>query len=164
MVKLTKRIGSVVLRLAALCASLGAVVTMVTSHQRASFFAVSLEAKYTDMPSFKYFVIANAVVSVYSFMVLFLPKESLLWKFAVVMDLVSSMLLTSSLSAALAVAEVGKRGNANAGWLPICGQVAKFCGQITGALVAGFVALILYLLLLIFSLHSVLDPFLLQKP
>lgn len=37
----------------------------------------------------RYFVIANAVVSVYSFLVLFLPEESLLWKFVVVLDLVT---------------------------------------------------------------------------
>lgn len=36
----------------------------------------------------RYFVIANVIVSVYSFLVLFLPKESLLWKFVVVLDLV----------------------------------------------------------------------------
>lgn len=36
----------------------------------------------------RYFVIANAIVTVYSFLVLFLPKESLLWKFVVVLDLV----------------------------------------------------------------------------
>lgn len=74
-----------------------------------------------------------------------------------------TMLLTSSLSAAVAVAQVGKRGNANAGWLPICGQVPRFCDQITGALIAGLVALILYVFLLIFSIHSVVDPFLLRK-
>ncbi|XP_010422453.1 PREDICTED: CASP-like protein 1C1 [Camelina sativa] len=163
MVKLTKRIGGLVLRLAAFGAALAALIVMVTSRERASFFAVSLEAKYTDMAAFKYFVIANAVVSVYSFLVLFLPKESLLWKFVVVLDLVMTMLLTSSLSAALAVAQVGKKGNANAGWLPICGQVPKFCDQVTGALIAGFVALVLYVLLLLYSLHSVVDPFLLQK-
>jgi len=41
----------------------------------------------------RYFVIANAVVSVYSFLVLFLPKESLLWKFVVVLDLVPIFIL-----------------------------------------------------------------------
>ncbi|KAG5375034.1 hypothetical protein IGI04_039630, partial [Brassica rapa subsp. trilocularis] len=103
-----------------------------------------------------YFVIANAIVSVYSFLVLFLPKESLLWKFVVVLDLfflvngkltvkMVTMLLTSSLLAAVAVAQVGKRGNTNAGWLPICGQVPR-CDQITGALIADLVALILYVL------------------
>jgi uncharacterized protein (TIGR01569 family) len=68
------------------------------------------------------------------------------------------MLLTSSVSAALAVAHVGKKGNSHAGWLPICGQVPKFCNQVTGALIAGLIAAIIYLLLFIFSVHSVLTP------
>ncbi|CAN7138755.1 unnamed protein product [Brassica rapa subsp. narinosa] len=174
MVKVTQRLGGLVLRFAAFCAALGAVIAMVTSRERSSFFVLSLVAKYSDLAAFKYFVIANAIVSVYSFLVLFLPKESLLWKFVVVLDLfflvngkltvkMVTMLLTSSLSAAVAVAQVGKRGNANAGWLPICGQVPRFCDQITGALIAGLVALILYVFLLIFSIHSVVDPFLLRK-
>lgn len=54
MVKLTKRIGGFVLRLAAFGAALAALIVMVTSRERASFFAVSLEAKYTDMAAFKY--------------------------------------------------------------------------------------------------------------
>ncbi|KAL0865651.1 hypothetical protein Bca101_044769 [Brassica carinata] len=162
MVKVTQRLGGLVLRFAAFCAALGAVIAMVTSRERSSFFVLSLVAKYSDLAAFKYFVIANAIVSVYSFLVLFLPKEIFLVNAKLTAKMVT-MLLTSSLSAAVAVAQVGKRGNANAGWLPICGQVPRFCDQITGALIAGLVALILYVFLLIFSIHSVVDPFLLRK-
>ncbi|CAN6883280.1 unnamed protein product [Brassica oleracea var. botrytis] len=87
MVKVTQRLGGLVLRFAAFCAALGAVIAMVTSRERSSFFVLSLVAKYSDLAAFKYFVIANVIVSVYSFLVLFLPKESLLWKFVVVLDL-----------------------------------------------------------------------------
>lgn len=73
------------------------------------------------------------------------------------------MLLSSSISAAFAVAQVGKNGNSYAGWLPICGQVPKYCDQVKGALIAGFIGLILYALLLLYAIHSVLDPLLLQK-
>lgn len=67
-------------------------------------------------------------------------------------------LLTSSISAALAIAHVGKKGNSHAGWLPICGQVPKFCDHVTGALVAAFVAAIIYLVLLLYTLLAVLSP------
>ena len=70
------------------------------------------------------------------------------------------MLLSSSISAALAIADVGKKGNNHAGWLPICGQVPKFCDHITGSLIAGFVAAILYFVLVLYSLYTVLDPLL----
>ena len=63
-------------------------------------------------------------------------------------------LLSSSVSAAMAIAHVGKKGNSQAGWLPICGQVRKFCNQVTGALIAGFIAAIIYLVLLLYTLHT----------
>ena len=69
-----------------------------------------------------------------------------------------TLLLTSSISAAMAIADVGKKGNSHAGWLPICGQVPKFCDHVTGALVAGFSAAVLYFLLLLYSMHTLLDP------
>ncbi|KAJ6859291.1 hypothetical protein NC652_041567 [Populus alba x Populus x berolinensis] len=70
------------------------------------------------------------------------------------------MLLVSSISAALAVAQVGKNGNSRAGWLPVCGQVTKYCNQVTGALVAGLIALITYIILLLHSIYTFLNPLL----
>lgn len=69
-----------------------------------------------------------------------------------------TILLTSSVSAALAIAHVGKKGNSHAGWLPICGQVPKFCNQVTGSLIAAFIAAIVYLVLILYSLRTVLSP------
>lgn len=66
-------------------------------------------------------------------------------------------MLVSAISAALGVAQVGKKGNAHAGWLPICDQVPKFCDRLTGALIAGFVAPILYLLLVLLSIHNLIN-------
>jgi len=76
---------------------------------------------------------------------------------------VLTMLLISSISAALAIAQVAKNGNNYAAWLPICGSVPKFCNHMTGALVASFIGVIIYLILLLHSIHSVLDPLLLRK-
>ncbi|KAF3444131.1 hypothetical protein FNV43_RR13821 [Rhamnella rubrinervis] len=159
----TTRLCMIMLRLMAFGATLSAAIVMATSHEKASFLTLSFEAKYSHSPAFKYFVIANAIVSVYSFLVLFLPSESLLWRLVVVLDMVFSMLLTSSVSAALAVALVGKDGNSYAGWLPICGQVPKYCDQVKGALIVGFIGLILYILLLLLSIHTVVYPLLFQK-
>uniref|UniRef100_A0A6N2L8U4 CASP-like protein n=1 Tax=Salix viminalis TaxID=40686 RepID=A0A6N2L8U4_SALVM len=113
---------------------------MATSHEKGTFFAVSYEAKYTDTPAFKYFVIAYAIVTVYGFLVLFLPPGSPIWRLVLALDL------------------VGKNGNPRAAWLPVCGQVAKFCNQVTGALVAGFIALITYIILLLYSVYNLLNP------
>lgn len=77
---------------------------------------------------------------------------------------VVALLLTSSMSAALAIAQVGKKGNTHAGWLPICGQVHKFCNHVTGALVAGIIAAALYFLLILYTLYTVLNPLFVVKP
>lgn len=53
MVKLTQRLGGLVLRFAAFCAALGAVIAMITSRERSSFFVLSLVAKYSDLAAFK---------------------------------------------------------------------------------------------------------------
>ncbi|XP_019450754.1 PREDICTED: CASP-like protein 1C1 [Lupinus angustifolius] len=159
----TRRICLLLLRFLAFASTLSAVIVMATSHQRISFLTISFETRYTNSPAFKYFVISNSVVTVYGFLVLLLPEESLLWRLVVAMDLVFTMLLISSISAALAIAEVGKNGNNYAAWVPICGSVPKFCNQVTGALIAGFISVITYMILLLHSLHTVLDPLLLKK-
>ncbi|TYI12103.1 hypothetical protein ES332_A09G253400v1 [Gossypium tomentosum] len=126
----TKRIFTFLLRFIAFCTTLSAVIIMVSSRQRATVLVFSFEAKYSDTPAFKYFVIVNAIVSIYGFLVLFLPSKSLLWRLVVALDAVFTILLTSSISAALAIAYVGEKGNPIAGWLPICDQVTKYCNQV----------------------------------
>lgn len=69
-----------------------------------------------------------------------------------------TVLLASSISAALAIANVGKKGNTHAGWLPVCGQVPKFCDHATGALIAGFSAAVLHFVLLLCSIHVIFYP------
>ncbi|EOX99424.1 hypothetical protein QUC31_014658 [Theobroma cacao] len=159
----TKRICTFLLRLIAFGTTLSAAIIMASSRERTTVLTLSFEAKYSDAPAFKYFVIANAIVSIYGFLLLFLPSESLLWRLVVALDVVFTMLLTSSISAALAIAYVGKKGNPNAGWLPICDQVTKYCNQVKGALVVGFISVIIYMLLLLYSIHRVLNPLLVEK-
>ncbi|XP_052178640.1 CASP-like protein 1C3 [Diospyros lotus] len=152
----TRRICTSLLRLLAVGSTAAAAIVMATSREKASVFAFTFEAKYSHTPAFKYFLIANVIGCVYSFLVILLPAEGPSWRFVVALDAVITMLLTSSISAALAVAEVGKKGNSYAGWLPICGQVEKYCHHVAGALAAGFAAVILYMLLLIYSIQAAL--------
>lgn len=70
------------------------------------------------------------------------------------MDVVVAMMLSSSISAALAIAYVAKKGESHAGWLPICGQVPKFCDETMGSLAAGFVAALLYMILVLCCIRS----------
>ncbi|XP_074369218.1 CASP-like protein 1C3 [Apium graveolens] len=143
-------------RLLALIATFLAAVITATSHQKANILNISFEAKYSDSPALKYFAIANIVASIYGLLVLFLPLENSFWRYIVVPDIVVMMLLSTSVSAALAIAHVGKKGNYNAGWLPICGQFHKYCDQVTAGLAAGFTGIFLYLLLVSYSFYSLL--------
>ena len=68
---------------------------------------------------------------------------------------VATVLLASSISAALAIAQVCKKGSTHAGWLPVCGQVPHFCDQVTVALIAGFAAALIYFVILLCSLYAV---------
>ncbi|KAK9150109.1 hypothetical protein Syun_008418 [Stephania yunnanensis] len=160
MAKFTKRVFTILLRLLALAATLSATIVMITSHETSSLLNFSLDVTYSDTPAFKYFMIVNAAVSVYSLLILFLPPKSQLWRLIVALDVIIAMVLISGNSAALAVAYVGKKGNSSAGWLPICGQFPKFCNQVTGALVAGFIGALVYLVLILNSIHDALNPLL----
>nr|DAD22900.1 TPA_asm: hypothetical protein HUJ06_024363 [Nelumbo nucifera] len=132
------------LRFIAFAGTLSAVIVMVTSKEENYFYGVELEAKYTHSPALTYFVIANSIGAVYGFLLLFLPPASMLWRFVVAVDVVVVLLLSSSFSAAMAIAYVGKEGNYYAGWLPVCDQISDFCHHVTGALTAAFVALVIY--------------------
>ncbi|KAJ7968555.1 CASP-like protein [Quillaja saponaria] len=160
----TKRILPLLLRLLALGANIAGIIVMVTSQDSTKVLNLTFNAKYSNTPAFKYFVIAEAIASGYSLIVLFIPSETMLWHFVVILDVVMAMLLTSSISAALAIAQVGKKGNSHAGWLPICGQVPKFCDHVTGALIAGIAAAVIYLLLVLYCFFYVLKPFSVVKP
>ncbi|XP_030442578.1 CASP-like protein 1C2 [Syzygium oleosum] len=151
---MTKAKISLVLRLLALGSTAAAIAIMVTSHETAKVLNLSFEAKYHNTPAFVYFVVAEAIAGGYSLVSLLLSCKTLVGRFVMMTDVVIAMLLSSSISAAVAIGQVGKNGNGHAGWLPICGQVPKFCDQVTGALIAGFVAAAIYLVLLLCSLHS----------
>ncbi|KAG7962298.1 hypothetical protein I3843_09G059800 [Carya illinoinensis] len=124
---------------------------MAISHDSTEVLNVVIKAKYSYESAFKYFLIAEAIG--YSLIVLFVSsKSSSLWRLVVILDV--------NFSAALAIAHVGKKGNSHAGWLPICGQVPKFCDHATGALISGCIAVIIYLVLLLYTFMacSVLGP------
>ncbi|XP_071738934.1 CASP-like protein 1C2 [Rutidosis leptorrhynchoides] len=146
----------VFLRLVALVATFVAIIVMVTSHDSAKVLGMTFQAKYNNSPTLKYFVIVSIITTVYSLLALFVPPKKLR-RHVLVLDMIVMSFLISSFSAAVGVGQLGKQGNTHAGWLPICDQVPKFCHHVTISLVAGFVAVIVYFLLLLYSLNNVLN-------
>ncbi|KAI3964634.1 hypothetical protein MKX01_020451 [Papaver californicum] len=160
------------LRFIAFSSTLSAAIVMATSHEKATVLNISFEAKYSNTP-FKFFFIGNAIGCVYSLLVLFIPFGGYsLGRVILALDTVILPLIikttasyycynaTSCVSAAVAIAYMGKKGNSHAGWLPICGQVTVICDHVTGALIAGFIGVIIYLLLLLS--HSI-NPLLFRR-
>ncbi|MBA0565604.1 hypothetical protein Golob_010470 [Gossypium lobatum] len=158
MAKTKRIIITILLRLLAFGATLSATVVMVTSHESAKVMNIKFSAKYSNSPTFKFYVTAEAIATGYGLIVLFLSSRRSVDRLIVILDVVIALILTSSISAALAVAQIGKKGDSHAGWLPVCNQVPKFCDHVTGALIAGLVAAIAYLVLNLYSLHVFLTP------
>ncbi|KAB5534003.1 hypothetical protein DKX38_017089 [Salix brachista] len=155
MAKINK-IFSNILRLLAVAATVVAIVFMVTSHDSAQVLNLTFTVKYSYTPAFKFFVIGEAIAGGYTVISILLSFKTLFWRLIVILDMVATVLLASSISAALAIAQVGKKGSTHAGWLPVCGQVPHFCDQVTVALLAGFAAAVIYFVILLCSLYAVL--------
>ncbi|RDY13410.1 CASP-like protein 1C3, partial [Mucuna pruriens] len=146
----TKRVLTLFLRFLAIGATIAAVIVMVTSHDSTEVLNLTFTAKYSNDQAFKSH---SMWIQPYSPLHMF-AKFTL----AFGSDPRCAMLLSSSVSAALAIGHVGKKGNIHAGWLPICGQVPKFCDHVSGALVAGLAAAIIYFILIFSSLYSAQNP------
>ncbi|CAA0825110.1 CASP-like protein 1C1 [Striga hermonthica] len=103
-----------VLRLIALGATVSAALIMVTSRDTAQVLNVKFEANYTNSPTFKYFVLINAIASVYTFILLFFPLKTSYRHLILALDLIMTLLLDSSISSCIAIGQVGKKGNSHA--------------------------------------------------
>ncbi|KAI4304367.1 hypothetical protein MLD38_039888 [Melastoma candidum] len=145
---------SLVLRLLALVSTAVAVAIMLKSHDSTLVLGITFDAKYSHSPALQYFVIAEGIGGIYSLVSLLLSRWTSSRHFVYLMDVVVAMLLSSSVSAALAIAYVGKKGESHAGWLPICKQVPRFCNEATGSLAAGFLAALLYMVLVLCCIRS----------
>ncbi|KAL6627044.1 hypothetical protein ACP70R_030770 [Stipagrostis hirtigluma subsp. patula] len=149
------RVVAVVLRVATAAAAVAAAVVMGTSHETTNVFGLQIEAKFQHMPSLVFFVVANAVAGAFSLLALAVPPASPAAKFVLMADVMVAMLLTGAVAAAGAMSDLGKNGNSHAGWLPICGFVQTFCDYVRGALIAGFIAVALSFLALMYSIYTV---------
>ncbi|XP_039059067.1 casparian strip membrane protein 1-like [Hibiscus syriacus] len=132
-------------RLAAIIAA----ATMGTSNETAPFLCrfFHVQASYDDLPTFRFLVIAIAILSCYLvlslrfsvvtiFETLFdaLPRIILF-----ILDIAVSSLGTTSAAMAAAIVYLTHSGNPDTNWLSICQQFGDFCRKVSGAVVASFV-------------------------
>ncbi|XP_074560076.1 CASP-like protein 1B1 [Curcuma longa] len=114
----------------------------------------SFTAAFQQTPAFVYFVLANALASLYNLLVMLLRpclKNRGRQVLVHLLDMVVFALVVTGAAAAASMAELGKNGNKYARWNPICDRFEAFCIRGGAALVAAFIGAVLLLLMNAFS-------------
>nr|AFK45120.1 unknown [Medicago truncatula] len=149
-----------ILRIFAAMSTLGSALSMGTAKQTMPFVTrfVRFKVSFHDLPTFLFFVTANSIACGYLALSLVLSffhivrtisvKSRILLVF---LDTVMFGLLTSGASAAAAIVYVAHYGNPSANWFPFCQQYNSFCGRISGSLVGSFIAVVIFMILILMS-------------
>ncbi|KAL1207716.1 Casparian strip membrane protein 6 [Cardamine amara subsp. amara] len=153
-----------VMRLFAVFGTIGSALAMGTTQESVVSLTqlTLLKAKYSDLPTLMFFVVANAIAGGY--LVISLPvsifhiistKARISRIILLVIDTVMLALVSSGASAATATVYLAHEGNTTANWPPICQQFDAFCQRISGSLIGSFCALVLLMLIVINSAISI---------
>ncbi|KAL5560479.1 hypothetical protein UlMin_036690 [Ulmus minor] len=149
-----------ILRLGAIASSLGAAAAMGTSDETLPFFTqfFQFEASYDDMPTFTFFVIAMAIVGGYlvlslpfSIVTIVRPHAAGPRLLLIILDTVALTLTTASAAAGTAIVYLAHNGNSSANWMAICNQYTDFCQAVSGAVVSSFIAVVLFVFMIMLS-------------
>ncbi|KAL5722885.1 hypothetical protein ACHQM5_006345 [Ranunculus cassubicifolius] len=149
-----------ILRLVALIGTLGSAIAMGTTDETLPFFTqfIRFKAEYSDLPTFTFFVIANAVVSAYLVLSLILSIYHIVRTGSrnsrvvlIFFDTVMLALLTAGASAASAIVYLAHKGNVRANWFAICQQFNSFCERISGSLIGSFIGIVVIILIILLS-------------
>ncbi|KAK6129263.1 hypothetical protein DH2020_036972 [Rehmannia glutinosa] len=149
-----------ILRLVALIATLASAIAMGTTDESLPFFTqfIRFRAKYNDLPTFTFFVVANSIVSAYLVLSLALSIFHIIRSGAqssrvvlIFFDTGMLSLLTAGASAAAAIVYLAHKGNTRTNWFAICQQFNSFCERISGSLIGSFGGIIVFILLILMS-------------
>ncbi|GER30392.1 casparian strip membrane protein 1 [Striga asiatica] len=147
-----------ILRLVAIVATLASAIAMATTDESLPFFTqfIRFRAEYNDLPTFTFFVVANAVVSAYLLLSLALSIFHIVRSGSqnsrvvlIFFDAGMLALLTAGASAAAAIVYLAHKGNARTNWFAICQQYNSFCERTSGSLIGSFGAIIVLVLLIL---------------
>ncbi|CDP02250.1 unnamed protein product [Coffea canephora] len=148
------------LRVVAIIATLGSAIAMGTTNETLPFFTqfIRFRAKYTDLPMFTFFVVANSVVSAYLVLSLALSIFHIMRSRAhasrvvlIFFDAGMLALLTAGASAAAAIVYLAHKGNSRANWIAICQQFNSFCERISGSMIGSFGGILIFVVLILLS-------------
>ncbi|KAI9389754.1 hypothetical protein POPTR_008G088700v4 [Populus trichocarpa] len=151
-------IADLILRGVAAIGTFASALTMGTTSETLTIFTqpIMIRAKYNDLPSLTFFVIANSIVCGYLVLSIplsishFIRREARITRIIlVIFDTAMVELLTAGAAAATVVVYLAHKRNAN--WLAICQQFNNFCERISGSLIGSFASIIMIMLIIITS-------------
>ncbi|XP_028754985.1 CASP-like protein 2B1 [Neltuma alba] len=134
------KITELVLRCVVLCLGFLAAVLVATDTQLKQVFSVEKKAKFTDMKSLVFFVVANMIAAVYSLIqglrcVVSMIRGSVLiskpiaWLIFSADQIIAYMMVAAAVAAAQS-AVFAKEGQAELQWMRVCNMYGKFCKQV----------------------------------
>ncbi|KAJ1273549.1 hypothetical protein BS78_06G289900 [Paspalum vaginatum] len=153
-----------VLRIAAFGPTLAAAIATGTSDETLSVFTqfFQFRARFDDFPALLFFMVANAIAAGYlvlslpfSAVVVLRPQAIGLRHLLLVCDTIMVALLTAAAAAAAAIVDLAHSGNLRANWVPICMQFHGFCQRTSGAVVASFLAVLVFIFLIILAAFTI---------
>ncbi|XP_021739942.1 casparian strip membrane protein 1-like [Chenopodium quinoa] len=151
-------------RVVAGLATLASAIAMGTTNETLPFFTqfIRFRAEYDDLPTFTFFVVANAIITGYLVLSLTLSIFHIIRSGAkvtrivlAILDMLALGLLTSAASAATAIVYLAHKGNASANWFAICQQFNNFCERTSGSLIGSYVAIVMFVLLILLSAFAI---------
>ncbi|KAJ0843893.1 Casparian strip membrane protein 1 [Helianthus annuus] len=148
------------LRLVAIVGTLASAIAMATTNQTLPFFSqfVRFRAKFNDLPSFTFFVVASAIVCAYlilslAFSILHIAKaKAVNTRFLLLfLDTAAMGLLMAGSAAATAIVQLAHKGNNKVNWFAICQQYNDFCKRVSGSLIGSYAGVVVLILLILLS-------------
>ncbi|KAJ9548852.1 hypothetical protein OSB04_021395 [Centaurea solstitialis] len=148
------------LRIIAIIGTLAGAIAMATTNQTLPFFAqfIRFRAKFNDLPSLAFFVVASSIVSAY--LILSLPLSVLHTVKAnainsrvllLFLDTAAMGLLMAGSSAAAAIVQLAHDSNNKVNWFAICQQYNSFCKRVSRSLIGSYAGVVVLILLILLS-------------
>ncbi|CAN8274922.1 unnamed protein product [Cochlearia groenlandica] len=136
------RLTELLLRCSVTALSLLSLILVVTDTQVKLIFTIEKRAKYSDMKSLVFLVVANGIATVYSLLQsvrclvgtmkgTVLLRKSLAWAIFS-LDQGMAYMSVAAIAAAAESGLIGKNGEEKLQWMKLCNMYGKFCNRMSG--------------------------------
>ncbi|XP_021851466.1 CASP-like protein 1B1 [Spinacia oleracea] len=155
------------LRSVSLLATLVATIVMSLNKETKTFVVATigtnsikatLTAKFQDNPANIFFVLANGLATLHNMLVLAamlfgkkIDPKGIRFMAISVLDITNLAILSAGTTGAAFMAQLAKNGNSHAQWNQICDKFESFCSHGGGAILASYIGLALFLILVLIS-------------